>query len=287
MSGFFILTIFTFSSNSLFTAFQFIHFTFSSDISTLSRITGKATQLLIKYKNVLKQSDFEKAAEIKTELHALMKTQVDADPRNMRAFAENLREKKSYFKSLAVFDVAAVLSTDLKPPKESMSNMERCVQGMMSTCVQMLQEDATMKVLVRDHVIPLMRNALHLIDETRQASKKCRCLYMSWVLAHIEYSQFAAGLLEERERTLRKAISEMKDVFGSVVIKDHGRLFGRLVHNLGHVCQSTSRFNEAATLFTNAANAFKAAVDYTEEQERERDLKISEKSLKKVRRKLT
>jgi len=87
--------------------------------------------------------------------------------------------------------------------------------------------------------------------------------------------------LKEREQTQREALKRMDEVFGENKIKH--QVYGVLLNNLGYVCDNTSRYEEAASFFKQAIDAYKAATDYDgDEEERKRDIELSENNLRRV-----
>jgi len=77
----------------------------------------------------------------------------------------------------------------------------------------------------------------------------------------------------------------MHEVFGENKIKH--RVYGLLLNNLGAVCEDTSRYEEAASFYKQAIDAKKAATDYPGgEEERKRDIELSDNNLRRVQLKI-
>jgi len=149
----------------------------------------------------------------------------------------------------------------------------------------MIEEDPGMKVVVKDHVIPLMYDKLHEIESTSSVSEQYKCLQVSWVLHYIELSQSLVDQLKECEQTQREGLKRMHEVFGENKIEH--RVYGTFLHNLGYVCENTSRYEEAASFYKQAIDARKAATDYPGgEEKRKRDIKLSENNLRRVQQKI-
>jgi len=91
--------------------------------------------------------------------------------------------------------------------------------------------------------------------------------------------------LKESEQTLREGLKRMDEVFGENKIKH--QIYGTLLHNLGVVCEYTSRYEEAASFYKQAIDAYKAATDYGgDEEERKGDIELSENNLRIVQQKI-
>jgi len=196
----------------------------------------------------------------------------------MRLFGTKLREYKLFLESILIFDAASTLSKKIEIPENKLKMIQFCVEGMRLTNQAMIGEDPGMKVVVKDHVIPLMHDKLHDIKNTSSVSEQWKCLQVSCVLYHIGLSQLLIGQLKEREQTLREGLKRMDEVFGENKIKL--LIYGRLLHNLGFVCSDTSRYQEAASFFKQAIDAFKAATDYDgDEEQRKRDIELSKTNL--------
>ena len=142
-----------------------------------------------------------------------------------------------------------------------------------------------MKVVVKDYVIPLMYEKLHDIESTSSVSEQYKCLQVSWVLGYIEWSQGRVDQLKESEQTIREGLKRMDEVFGENKIKH--QVYGALLNNLGAVCGKTSRYEEAASFYKQAIDAYKAATDYRgDEEERKRLIERSERNLRRVQQKI-
>ena len=137
------------------------------------------------------------------------------------------------------------------------------------------------KMIVRGHVIPLMRGMLHDIESTSSVSEQYKCLKVSWILHFLEMSQWLVGQLKECEQTQREGLKRLNEAFGENKIKH--RVYGHLLHNLGVVCHNTSRYEEAAWFYKQAIDAKKAANDYDGDEEgRKRNIELSERNLRIV-----
>ena len=80
-------------------------------------------------------------------------------------------------------------------------------------------------------------------------------------------------------------LKRMHEVFGENKIKH--QVYGTFLHNLGYVCDMTSRYKEAASFFKQAIDAYKAATDYDgDEEERKRHIELSENNLRIVQLKI-
>jgi len=130
-----------------------------------------------------------------------------------------------------------------------------------------------------------MHDKLHDMESTSSVSEQWKCLQVSWVLHYIELSQAWVDQLKEREETLRDGLKRMDKVFGENKLKH--QIYGYFLHNLGAVCNDTSRYEEAASFFKQAIDTYKAATDYDGDEEgRKRDIEWSEYGLRRVQQKI-
>ena len=256
-----------------------------SDSSALPSNISVAQNFFETYKNSIKSRKYEEATKIKTQLTDLVENNIDTTAKDMKLFGIKLRKDKLFLESILIFDSASTLSKIIKNPENKLKIIQDCVDGMKRTNIAMIEEHPDMKEVVKDHVIPLMHDKLHYIDSTSSVSEQYKCLQVSWVLHYIEFSQGRVDQLKEAEQTQREALKRMHEVFGENKIKH--QVYGTLLHNLGYVCDDTSRYEEAASFFKQAIDAFKAATDYDgDEEERKRDIEQSENNLRIVQQKI-
>ena len=257
-----------------------------SDSSALPSNISVAQNFFETYKKFIKSRKYEEATKIKTQLTDLVENNIDTTAEDMSLFGIKLREDKLFLKSILIFDSASTLSKKIENPENKLEMIQDCVDGMTLTNKAMIEEDPDMKVVVKDYVIPLMYDKLHDIDSTSSVSEQWKCLQVSWVLLYIEFSQYFVDQLKEREETLREGLKRMHKVFGENKIKH--RVYGHFLHNLGHVCYMTSRYEEAASLYKQAIDAYEAATDYDgDEEERKRNIESSENILRRVQQKIS
>ena len=238
------------------------------------------------YKNSIKSRKYEEATKIKTELTDLVENNIDTTADDMILFGRKLRGDKLFLESILIFDAASTLNKKIENPENKLETIQVCVKGMTSTNEAMIEEDPDMEVVVKDYVIPLMYDKLHDMESTSSVSEQWKCLQVSWVLHHIEFSQMLVDQWKEREQTLRGGLKRMDEVLGENKIKH--RIYGHFLHNLGLVCGMTSRYEEAASFYKQAIDAYKkAATDYDgDEEERKQDIELSENNLRIVQLKI-
>jgi len=198
----------------------------------------------------------------------------------MRLFGIKLREDKLFLESILIFDAASTLSKNIEIPEERLKMIQFCVNGMRWSNKAMIVDDPDMKVVVKDHVIRLMRHMLHCIKSTSSVSEQYKCHQVCLVLHCIEVSQYLVGQLKESEETQREALKRMDEVFGENKLKH--QVCGALLNNLGVVCENTSRYERAASFYKQAIDAFKAATDCDEER-RKRGIELGKYNLGAVR----
>jgi len=256
-----------------------------SDSSALPSNISVAQNFFKTNKNFIKSRKYEEATKIKTELTDLVENNIDTTAKDMKLFGIKLREDKLFLESILILDSASALSKKIENPENKLRMIRFCVAGMKNTNKAMIEEDPGMKLVVKDYVIPLMRYKLHYIDSTSSVSEQHKCLEVSWVLYCIELSQCLVDQLKEAEQTLREGLKRMHEVFGENKIKH--QVYGLFLNNLGVVCDNTSRYEEAASFFKQAIDAFKAAADYDgDEEERKRLIELSENNLRIVQQKI-
>jgi len=242
-----------------------------------------AQDLFKNYTLSLKSKKYQEATEIKTELTQLIKNHVNTTAEDIRSFGVKLREDKLFLESILIFDAASTLSKKIKNPEKKLEMMKFVVDEIKETNREIIKYDAGMKLLVKDYVIPLMCDKLHYMESMSSVSEQYKCLQVSWVLRHIEWSQYLVDQLKEAEQTVREGLKRIDEVFGENKIKY--RVYGVLLNNLGVACRMTSRYEEAISVYKESIVAFKAATDYAEEEERKRHIELSEMGLKQARQK--
>jgi len=256
-----------------------------SDSSALPGNISVAETLLKTYKNSTKSRKYEEATKIKTELTDLVENNIDTTALDMWWFGIKLQADKLFLESILILDSASTLGKKIKNPEEKLKMIRFCVDGMKLTNKAMIGEDPGTKVVVKDYVIPLMHDKLHDMENTSSVSEQYKCLQVSWVLHYIECSQRLVDQWKECEETQREGLKRMDEVFGDNKIKH--RVYGYLLHNLGAVCYNTSRYEEAASFYKKAIDAFNAATNYDgDEEERKRDIERSESNLRRVQPKI-
>ena len=167
-----------------------------SDSSALPGNISVGQNFFKTYKNLIKSRKYTEATKIKTELADLIESNIDTTALDIDSFGRQLQEDKLFLESILIFDAASTLSKKIKNPENKLKMIEFCVHGMMSTNQAMIEEDPDMKEVVKDYVIPLMHDQLHDIESTSSVSEQWKCLQMSLVLHHIEFSQRLVDQLE-------------------------------------------------------------------------------------------
>jgi len=142
------------------------------------------------YKNSIKSRKYEEATKLKTELTDLIENNIDTTAEDMRLFGTKLRKDKLFLESILIFDAVSTLSKKIEHPERKLEMVSFCGGQIKETNIAMIGEDPDMKVVVKDYVIPLMRDKLHYIESTSSVSEQYKCLGVSCVLHHIEWSQY-------------------------------------------------------------------------------------------------
>jgi len=212
------------------------------------------------YKNSIKSRKYEEATKIKTELADLVENNIDTTAKDMMLLGRKLQEDKLFLESILILDSASTLSKKIENSENKLQMIQDCVEGMMLTNKAMIGEGPDMKVVVKDYVIPLMRDQLQYIESTSSVSEQWKCLQVSRVLHCIEVSQDLVDQLKERERALRQQLKHMDIMYGENKIKHLS--YAHLLQSLGAVCSQMSRHEEAASLYKQANDARRAATGY-------------------------
>ena len=262
---------------------QLRHFYAISDSHALPDDLQGAASLLDAYKFSLINHKSEEAQDKRAAIAALVEKRLMSKLFHVRGFAQNLIKQNRYLESVAIFDTAAVLHSKLEQPESDLRKLRWCVRGMREAAKAMIRDDPNTKAVVRDHVIPIMREKLDQIKSTTQVTEQWQCLQVAWVLHHIEYCEYLVDQWQEREDTLKTAISQMRSNFGDEA-KKH-RILGHLLNNLGIVHANASRMDEASAAFQEAIEVKEEATDYDNEKKRQHDIEISENNMKRFERK--
>jgi len=255
-----------------------------SDSSALPSSIVAAQRFFKTYKNSTKSGRYHEASKIAGELTELIESNIDTTAEDMRLFGIKLLENKVFLESILIFDAASTMSEKIENSQKKLEMIQFCVAGMRDTNKAMIADDSNMKVVVKDHVIPLMRDKLHRMKSTSAVSEQYKCLQMSWVLHYIEWSQCLVDQWKEREQTLREGVERSNEVFRQNKVKHW--VYGLLFNNLGIVCEGTSRYEEAASFFKQAVDVYQAATDYYDREDRKQHIERSEINLRRVQQKI-
>lgn len=254
-----------------------------SGTSSLPINISAAPEVLKNYNISLKNKKFEEAKKATSELVQLMSKHIDTTAEDVRIFGEKLRDDKCFVESIMMFDASSILSEKINKPEEKLEKIEVCVYEMKRSNAAMISDDVDMKVIVKGYVIPLMHDKLRKMERTSSVSEQHKCLQMTWVLHHIEFCHKLVDQLKECERTQKEGIQRMNQVFGQDKIKH--RVYGHLLNNLGTLCHSTSRYDEAVSFYRQSIVARKAATDYRDEEARKKDITRCEENLRNAQEK--
>ena len=226
----------------------------------MSSYISAAPEFLENYKLSIENKQYGEATKITSELPQLIEKHTNTTADNLRLFGIKLQEDKRLLESILIFDAASVLSKKIENPEAKLEMVQFCVKGMRDANQAMVGEDPDMKVVVKDYVIPLMRDKLQQMENTLSVSEQYKCIQIVWVLLCIEYSQALVDQLKESEQTLHEGLKRMDEVFGQNKITY--RVYGTLFHNLGWASLVASHFREAVSFYKQAIDVFKAATDY-------------------------
>ena len=219
-------------------------------------------------------------AESKTQTAqfiSFMESRVETSTEELRALAAKLRHEKRFLESVALYDAAAYFCRRKTVPKECVTWMAACMDGMKETAIAMVKNDPDLRAIVPGHVILRMRDVLRQIEDVDGVADQIKCLQVVWVLQSIEFCQYLSDLWEEREATLAAALAKMRNVLGDASMRYS--IYGTLLHNMGNVHKRMLRWDKAAACYLQAIDTFQTAGDYENENERKEDLKRSEANL--------
>ena len=243
-------------------------------------------QLVDSSKIHLGKHEHEKAKALAAELGQLLQTHADLSPNEIRKYGEQLQENELHLESIVFLTAAAGLAAKLEGEEEKIKEMEQCGAGMMTACTSMVVQNSDTKRIVKDHVIPLMRDNLSQITREAPARATTDCPEVTCARQYISMCERLVSPWTEHELKLRADITRLNDSHGD----DGGKqqIYGYLLSNLAGVCSRTSRGKEAMSLYEQAIDAYKSATDYDgDEQRRRTDIEECEQKLQAIKEKLT
>lgn len=193
-------------------------------------------------------------------------------------FGKKLLRDHDIVGSVAVFAAAATVCENGEQTAHSVQVITQCVEAMREANVAMVQDASCLKEIVKDFVIPLMRQKMLYIKSSSSVSEYHKCLNLASVFLDIAHCEGLSNQLNEQEQTLIEAKQTMDDVFGNLAVKQ--KIYGNVLNNLGCAYYHKSLFREAASFFEQAIEANKAATDFGDEKRRKQCIMSSEKSLR-------
>nr|CAB3263101.1 uncharacterized protein LOC101242715 [Phallusia mammillata] len=140
------------------------------------------------------------------------------------------------------------------------NGIAKTVEGLKDTTKIMIEETCgwfqiyCKKWFVRNHVIPLMHEMRHIIQNLENAEPYIRWLCEAECLQNIGLCQYYMKDFLPNEETLKLAIAQMEKRFGNNCLRF--TIYSNLLNNLGVVLQETSRHEEAEIHLTKALDAY-------------------------------
>jgi len=223
------------------------------------------------------------ARELQSAVASFIEHVLHTPPEVVRNCAANLQEQEKHLESIALFDAAAFLSRNAGDHVAELKRIRYCIEGMNDANKTVVFADPGAKTIVRDHVIPMMRDHLRRMRGFA-VDTRIKCLEVVLALHCIERSEERAEEWEEAGQTLAVAIKSMDDVFGSDATRY--RIYGSLLNNLGHVQERRSQLWDAASLYRRAVQAHKLATNHRSREERRQRIEESRSNLTLVQERL-
>nr|CAB3260946.1 uncharacterized protein LOC100176394 [Phallusia mammillata] len=232
------------------------------------------------YVDLLQTKKFDEAKAIKQQLLRSIESQLEITADDLEVETRKLRNNHDYLEAILFFSITADFCVK-KTPDFAVAKHVAEYAGEIKETIKLFMENSDSssesrnREIVRDHVIPLMREIIQQIRDF-QIDEKIRCEQEVWCLHHIERSQDYIGDLTSRETTIKLGLELMESKFGNESSKYS--IYGTLLNNLGAVCEETSRIKEAIVYYTKAIEVYKTAEDLTEKQ-RVAEIEHSEKNI--------
>jgi len=234
---------------------------------------------------MLKKGKFDEAKQLEEKLRSLILKCEDVSAEEVTQIAENMSAAQKQ-ESFVVFGAAAILTERMGNCEDRIRTLEKCIYGMKRSSKVLIEGrsfSSSLKAIIKDYVIPLMMLNLEKMESMPEVDTDVKCLQVCWGRHHISYTYYLCGERLKEKEALEQATNIMEKHFQDNV-KKHGRLYGMLLNNVGAACEHQKEFKEAAKYYKKSIVLTKKAKDYTDELERENDIKSRKQHLEKVKR---
>jgi len=172
-------------------------------ITTSSENLSQVPCLLQEYKSCLATRKFDEAEKTNKEIQYLITNEISTTGDELERFADGMLEKADRFEETIPLYFAAACRFKKDGNLRRMSSCvgDGCGAGMHRANKKMITRDATMKEVVKHHVIPLMRDIKNQMLEMTSVSK---CMEMSRVLERIALSEKLVDDDEAAEEAMKE-----------------------------------------------------------------------------------
>jgi len=173
----------------------------------------------------------------------------DATAEALQKFAERLRRSIYHcFKSVLLFSVAASLY--MKSKQSTMAAVGSCVKGIQLATEKMVKLDVRNETIVRNHVIPLMRDILTRMEKFETGGETSKVVEIVSVLHSIGKSEKKIHDFCDAAKTFEYAVGRLDNEFS--YSKTRPKIYSDLFEDLGHVFVEMHRLHEATARYRKA-----------------------------------
>jgi len=170
---------------------------FADDFTSPANLNQVQT-LLEKYKSCLATRKLDEAKKTSEGINSVITNGMNTTGMELLSFAQDQLKNGRCEESIPVFFAAA----SMFHKEGDLMRMSCCLgaKGIQGANTKIIKCDATMKDVVKRHVIPLMHDVRNLMLQVTTASEKDKSWWMGQVLEYIAYS---AQLVDDHEAAKR------------------------------------------------------------------------------------
>ncbi|XP_078491091.1 uncharacterized protein LOC108949854 [Ciona intestinalis] len=223
----------------------------------------------------------EDAIGIKDQLNKLFKEKFHTTPNEIKKIADTIRGEGKDMETILFYQIAAEFYRN--EALAGLVGIANCALGIKESIKAMLSRDEGLKPILRNKVIPLMRDMREMIRQSDGVSEEDRCVQEVLCLHWTEYSEYLIGDINGREKTLKEAIAIMERAFKERA--GQYNVYGTCLNNLGVTYLGTSRPNDACQYYLKAIAAYEKAEDINDDQRAEK-IDGSKRNLERVKKPL-
>ena len=220
------------------------------------------------------------AIRVKNEFNEKLREALQVTSKECELLADSYREKDENLKAILMYQAAEALYTGENETDEIINCLQGCALGLKLSVTELVKQRPDLRSIVLKDVVPAMRRVYDKLSQMMDAHGEKMVLIRSLCLHHIETTELISDNNPIRENTLREAIQLMDEELGERANKFH--LYSAHVNNLAATCYTLDRPDDAIELFKKAIEYRKTAQDYDDPDERNDDVKTSERGLNKA-----